>query len=444
MSVVTWTLEIAGEVRSFEAWGASVPVGTFRSMDEDTVEFVITGDITTDCAAAYGNSIRIFRIVDSGTPLCWFVGTVTSVTAFGTMQVMQWTVRCANFWFQYSRTMFQQTNTCYSEACAKVTNISTTKVVLFQDTRTGWAITTGEQIQAIVDYATTLGLPVGLGTRPDFVSATFEPARDLTLADAIRRCMQFTPDGVSWVDYSSGAAVLNFQQRTLLSAVTLNATADPQVINRVELRRRDDLVPAGVRFNYIGFVSCQAKVPELCVDDTDGTTNTTGGVVTASESDQLVAITQDSAGLPDLPGGLVGTFDLAQMSGTATETAPVGLALDYYTSLVTPQWEGEIAITEQECSGSVRPGKIVNISNGHSSWVTMNAMVQQVTENMDTGESTISVGIQSHLGQMDFAALVAMTRRRPIVQDAFAATRAPGPENTNCYGGKEPKAQQML
>jgi hypothetical protein len=74
----------------------------------------------------------------------------------------------------------------------------------------------------------------------------------------------------------------------------------------------------------------------------------------------------------------------------------------------------------------------------------MNAMVQQVTENMETGETTISVGIQSHLGQMDFAALVAMTRRRPIVQDAFAATRAPGPENTNCYGGKEPKAQQML
>lgn len=435
---------MAGEVRSFEGWQASNPVITFRSLDEDTAEFTITGDVTTACPVDYGDAIRIFRQTDSNTPVCWFVGTASAITARGSMRISEWAIRCSNFWFKYSQLMFQQTTTCYNDVCSKITTTKTTKVVLFQDARTGWALSTGEQIRDIVNFATSQGLAVDLGTRPAFVNPPFEVARDLTVADAIRRCMQFTPDGVSWVDYSSGAPVLNFQKRLLLSSVTLDAAATPRVISQLELRKRNDLVPSGVRFNYITFVHCPAKIPELCVDDTDGTTNTTGAVATASESDQLTKVIQDSAGAPDAVGGIIGTFDLAQMTGSASEGDPTGLALDYYASLTTAQWEGEVIITELECTGSIRPGKILNISNGNADWAAMNALVQQVHENLENGETTITLGPPGHLSPTDFISLLQMTRRRPLTQNAYAATRAPGPEDTNCYGGKDPTAQQML
>src|SRR6185437_4383462 len=94
----------------------------------------------------------------------------------------------------------------YNDACGTVTNLKSTKVVLFSDPVTGAPITTGQQIQNAITYAGTVGTP------PAFVDAFLDTARDLMLADVIRRALAMTPDAISWVDYASGVAVINFQQ----------------------------------------------------------------------------------------------------------------------------------------------------------------------------------------------------------------------------------------
>lgn len=446
MATISWTLEVAGVVRTFAAWNASIPSINFRSLDEDTAQFVVTGDITASCPIVYGNRIRIFRRVDAGTPVCWFVGSVTGVTARGTPQIQEWTIRCTNFWFGLSQTMFQQTLVCYDvSGCAKLTNKKTTKVVLFQDERTGARITTGTQIRQAIAAAQAAGVTVDVGTVPEFVNAAFEVARDLTLMDVIRRAMQFTPDAVSWVDYSSGATMVNFQQRVSLSATSLSVTASPSIIESFELRRRDDLVPTGVRFNYIGMgAACSAIVPNGCVDDTSGQTNTTGGPITADAPDQLARLTQDTSGIVTTAGAIIGTFDLTQMTEGTTETAPTGLASQYYISLLTPQWEGEVVTVEPECSGTLRPGKVLNITGGNADWTSMRAVIQQVTENLEKGETSVTLGLPEHLGPQDFITFIQMTRRRPLFQSSLPVTRPPGADDTNCLAGKDADAQKLL
>ncbi|MBX4215884.1 hypothetical protein KW797_02970, partial [Candidatus Parcubacteria bacterium] len=341
-------------------------------------------------------------------------------------------VICSNAWFQLSRTMFQQVAMVYNASCARVQE-STTKVVLYSDPTTGASITTGAQIQNVITAATTAGITVAPGTLPSFITVPFETVRELTMADAIRRCLQWTPDAVSWFDYSSGVAVFNCQQRAFLTSTTLDLAEDPPIVEKFTVQKRDDLIPAGVRFNYIGIKSCPPVTPAGCPAPAAGSLI------------QVSTITQDDAGLVSVPGALIGTVDLAQLTDTTTEAAPTGLAGQYYTSLVTPQYQGSVTTREQECAMTLHPGKLLNLASGHTSWASMNAVVQQVANMLLTGETEITFGPPSHLSPQDFVALIQLTRRRALVANAFVASRPPGTdEEPNCVAGQDPDGLKAL
>lgn len=431
-----WTLELNTILKTFATWQVKNPVLTYRSLDTDDLEFTVQNSTNGACPFVYADAVKLWRTAYPASPVCQFIGTVVSITAVGTPKNSEWRIKCSNVWYQLARTMFQQPLAAWTSGCARQT-VNTTKCVLYSDPNTGASITTGAQISNAITYATSLGLSVSAGTTPAFISVPFETVRDLTLSDVIRRCLQWTPDAVSWCDYSSGSVtVLNFQQRALLSSASLSLTAVPAIIESFSIRKRNDLVPTGVRFNYLTVKTCAIAASDLpagCDAPPTGSTQ------------QVVTLTQDDSGAVTTAGALVGTVDMAQLTEGTTEPVPVGLAGEYYTSLLTPPWDGSITTRERECAGTIRPGVVLNVTGGETGWATMNALVQQVTEILTTGETAITIGPPSHLMPQDFVTLIQLTRRRAFLQNAFAATRAPGTVGVpNCYAGIDPDAQKNL
>jgi hypothetical protein len=434
---IAWTLSIGGVTTTLAGWGVREPRVTFRSLDVDEFTFTVAGNIYDPPPFAYGATVQLNR---DDTP--WFIGTITRLAAIGDVRNELWQVVASNAWWQLGRTMFQQEMASYTPECVWLPNLKTTKVTLFQHALLGTSITTGQQIRDVLTYGASVGIPITTGTVPEFITLPFETTRDLTLADVIRRCLQPTPDAVSWCDYSTGVCVFNAQVRSLVSSVELDL--ESPVVVSLELEERRDLVPSGVRFNYLGVKECPLRVPPGCVDPATGEMNEGSSAATSARTGTVVTIKQDFAGTPDFPGGLIGTVDLAQLGENTSETAPIGLAGEYFASLLTPPWQGRVVTVERECTGALRPGKKLNIANGAAAWTSMDALIQEVTENLYAGETAATMGPPNHLGPQDFVSLIEFTRRRPLSRNAFAKTRHPGDEeNPNCAAGKDPEAEKL-
>ena len=129
----------------------------------------------------------------------------------------------------------------------------------------------------------------------------------------------------------------------------------------------------------------------------------------------------------------------AVTSETEAEAYPANLAINLYAAFSTLVWEGDITITEDEISGSVQIGNVVNVINGNSDWATMNAVVQSITEDYENGETTIKVGPPQQLGVTDFLDYFRMGRwRRKWTNPAqLASGRQSG--SSSVFGQDVPK-----
>lgn len=431
----------AGSLGSF---GIETPMCTFRSMDDDEFTFDIKQPATSDPTFAWGLPVALYKVA-AGVTTCWFIGTITkqTIVASGETETVKYV--CSGPWWQLKRTLWQPLCNAYNPLTCALFPIPLSKVVLFQDPTTGAPISTGQQINNVIAYARTVGIAAAIGTIPSFVTPPLEETRDILLSDAIRRCMQWTPDGVTWFNYSSGAAVFNAANRALLAGVTLNLGLT-NLVTEINLVERNDLVPVGVLFNYIGIAFCNVPVPNGCADPSTGIVNTSGISKLSQSPVQVQTVTQDTVGIPTLPGGIIGSIDLTQLTPTTTEPAPTGLAAAYFLSLITPTWDGSVTTHEQDCSGILRPGLVLNLSNGDASWATMNAQIQEVREDLYRGETVCSVGTPGHLAPQNFATLIQMTRRRALVPSSgLAAVNTPGSLNgTACQQGVDPKVQKIV
>lgn len=451
MSAATvWTMLVSGVgfnpavEAPLASFGVVNPRVQFRSQDDDEFTFELqSGNVLAGNFFSYGNTIQVNKYVGTVKTI-WFIGTVTRVVPFGNAQSEGCRYVVSGPWFKLKTSMWQVASQCYLPGplfCALVST-KMTKVVLFQDPVTGLSITTGQQIANIIAYAQSIGILIAAGTAPAFINVPFEETRDLTLASAIKRCMQWTPQGVTWFTYTTGTPILNCQDRSALSGVTLDLSL-ANLVASFELNARQDIVPTGVRFNFVGISECNINVPNGCVDPSTGILNT-GAAKLSEDPVQVQTITQDVAGLPDTPGALIGTIDLQQLTGTTTESPPIGLASQYYLYLLSANYDGTVTTHEQECSGTLRPGKVLNLTNGQTPWASMNTVIQEVTENLYTGETTARVGTPQHLAPQTFAYLVNMTARRPLVVSGLSAVNTPGASGNSCPQGVSPATQKAL
>jgi len=112
---------------------------------------------------------------------------------------------------------------------------------------------------------------------------------------------------------------------------------------------------------------------------------------------------------------------------------PAGLAQSIYEDFSVDQWSGTIPLSEAEVNtkldalgitGSAGIGLKLNLSGGRAEWATMNAMVQEVLEDVTTGRTTFVVGPPEHLSVQDYITFALAFRNRVSWQNP--ATRALG------------------
>jgi len=143
---------------------------------------------------------------------------------------------------------------------------------------------------------------------------------------------------------------------------------------------------------------------------------------TLTEKIQVTNITPTpSLAYPDADGIQTGTRKFRRLSEVvAEETLSTGLAQALYDALNVPQWQGTLSLIEEEVTGTIGPGKLLNITGGAAAWATMRATVQSVQEHLDTGTTTIQIGTPNHLTLSTIMALRRANRTRKPA-DSWAA-----------------------
>lgn len=92
------------------------------------------------------------------------------------------------------------------------------------------------------------------------------------------------------------------------------------------------------------------------------------------------------------------------LSVLSAETVPDGLAKSIFESVGTLQYDGSITLIDREVEPNILRF-VLNFSDGREEWKTMNAVVQEIVQHLDTGETYIKFGPAKHLGAADLAEL---------------------------------------
>lgn len=436
----------AGVEKPLANWGIKRPRFEFKSQANDRMTFTVEADVFSDAPFPYDSIIIIYRydLGNSPSRVQWFYGWVSDFEFIGDKQKSEIAYEISGPWWVLSRLMYQNATAAYVPGTCALASYKTTWVSLFQNPLTGEYWNPAQQIEDVLTKAQAAGVPIAAFVVPIvFPNPPMEEAKELTMADVIRRALQWAPQAVMWFDHSS--LTFNAQIPTALELVEVDMSA-MSLIEKFNFKPRYDLVPPGVRFNYVGFQSCTAMVAPGCVDPTTGIVNSSVISHPTSAPISVQTITQDQFGLPDTPGGIVATINLQQLSSTASEPVPTGQATAFFEAWAYLLWQGSFSSKEVECSGIFRPGKVVTFLNANPQWAGYPMLIQTVTEELDSGVTTIEVGPPVHLGPQDFLTLVQMSKRRPFVQTGLAAVNNQGTNaSPNCtIPGSSPATTQTL
>lgn len=111
--------------------------------------------------------------------------------------------------------------------------------------------------------------------------------------------------------------------------------------------------------------------------------------------------------------GISGTYVQQQLE-TIAEPVPFGLERIVFDALNILHFQGQILLDEEDCTGTYGLGQRLNVTGGDPAWATANACVQQVSERIDNGKTTIQVGPPPHLSVKDIIDWMRIWRVRKV------------------------------
>jgi hypothetical protein len=102
---------------------------------------------------------------------------------------------------------------------------------------------------------------------------------------------------------------------------------------------------------------------------------------------------------------------------TQAEPIPSGLAQSIYDALSQTYYEGSVTIKEKVPTGQVRPGNVVNLvgqgeNPSSARYGSIRAIVQQVVEDVDHGQTTVGFGLPRWLGAAEIIDFMRISRNR--------------------------------
>ncbi len=102
------------------------------------------------------------------------------------------------------------------------------------------------------------------------------------------------------------------------------------------------------------------------------------------------------------------------------EPVPSGLAAAIYSAISVLQYEGSLTLLEPEVSGSILIGTVLNlVGSTIDAWSGMNALVQEVNEDLANGVTTLHFGPPKYLGAGELVDLLRVSRSR-VIRSSFS------------------------
>lgn len=155
-------------------------------------------------------------------------------------------------------------------------------------------------------------------------------------------------------------------------------------------------------------------------------------IVEGADADEIV-LRRFTASI-NTTSAATGEYTQAQ-SVQAGEVPPVGLAQFLYDALSVLEYEGNVSLgaIELPAEGStdaIGIGDRLSISGLRSEWADMAAMVQEVSEDITTGQRSIRFGPPQHLGPRDLVELLRVNRFRQV----FTASSKRAGQSTSTDG----------
>jgi hypothetical protein len=377
-------MECNGIEQSLEGWGITRATLLLISLAADKLSFDIsTQDMFADPIFNFGDTINLYS---DGVRV--FSGTITTLPIIGDASQETQSYAALGPWYLLSRVMYQQERLIYSGGVQVVpVVVDSTRLILFAGVSLAVKVDSGFMIHSAITYAVNrFHIPVQFGGTDINLIPPMQEVRDISCADAILISAKWTPDCVTWFDYSVDPPALYCKRRAGLSAVTIDPKNEStNLVNSLKVKPRPDLLVPGVVFTF-------------------EQTLVVAGV-------QKVGLSSQVAGNVNAMDTIYHNFTLQGANEAVPEDPPAGIAAAFYAATSTLVWEGEIGLTEEDCTFLIRPGnRLLFPSNCPARFQTMNALIQQVQFSLVDGVTSVTFGPPNQLGPQDFSAMLAASR----------------------------------
>lgn len=271
------------------------------------------------------------------------------------------------------------------------------------------AMTSRAMLQELVNYAQQRGIAVGseqVGAMDEDLYPPAEEVVDRSVAELLRMVLRYHLE-----------IALRFTRQGVFSlakrghAVTTYTIGEAPLVS-FALRSREDLAPSGVFIRY----------------EDRGSAQSASGLKTLRGNDFF-----PGGARPGEPGVITETVQIEP-----GEPIPAGLAHRYYQMFrgVNEVYEGEIVLKSEECDTEHLPGDTIKILGGVNGRNEITAFVQSVREHLNSGTTTLTVGLPAYLdlrSYLDLRRLRLMRTRDANDGDTFRTTVNVPTTPLTCY-----------
>lgn len=367
-----------------------------RSFDADEFTFVCDrGDVLDPAAFVYGDQIDLYDDI-SGTNVRIFSGKVRKIKTTGNAKSEYDEVTCFNLWWELDHLVYLQYRMNASGDLVTLQPVLGPQIVFGQEIDIPpnpiqvYPINLSTQMANVLSWAKNY---ITLNFSIDFVYGiiAITEANGISCGAAMRMGSQWVPDAYTYWDYTTTPPTLHANRSSAASPTTLDLKAGT-LVESFELRTLTDLVPLGIIWLYANPLVSPAGLNYVFFS-----------VDAAGTSFGLSVITQ-ALGLP-----------CSMIAGQGIGSTPyAGLASRYLTAMQQLKYSGSLTLKEKECTHQADSWRLLNFANGRTEWATAGAIVQQVVENLFTGDTVVTLGppgVLSSAQYFQIAQLLANTNR---------------------------------
>ena len=250
--MTTWKISINGAAAvPMESLGVTLAGAEFRSHGAGTVRLDLDAPFDAESPLSYGNNVRIIRDED-GVPSTVFSGTCRTIPRYGSAGAEGLQVQCEDVWTELQETVYQENWAAFMADATSgdyvVPGLELSKTIIGV-TPDGAPRTTSAVITAVVNYATSVDLPIAMGSIPAGMQTVVRMLDGRTCAELILECLNQHPDWITWMDYSTPVPTLNFTNRASATSRSFDVGGNDDVVE-FSITRRDDLIPRRVILNF--------------------------------------------------------------------------------------------------------------------------------------------------------------------------------------------------